>query len=118
MNVRLIEQLIELNAVVKRSRLSSNSGHGTFIQESSCCLFLYLFFIIIFITLLLCLATVSFRWYAVLFFQTLRFIRIKYIRIHGHTFSLFCLGYFMYLIERSVRFASYIPYTNKSIVYV
>ena len=24
----------------------------------------------------------------------------------------------MYAIERSVRFASYIPYTNKSIVYV
>ena len=50
--------------------MSSNPGHGTFIYESSCCLILYLFFIIIFIVhmFLFYLSTVSFRWY-VLFFK-------------------------------------------------
>ena len=38
--------------------------------------------------------------------------------VHKYCLPLSCLGSFMYAIEYSVRFASYIPHTNKSIIYV
>ena len=39
-------------------------------------------------------------------------------QIHKYYLPLSCLGSFMYAIECSVRFASCIRYTNKSIIYV
>ena len=82
MNVRLTEQLIELNAVVKPSRREFKFWSGNIYIEIIVLFISLLVFIIIFIVhVLFYLSTVSFRWY-VIFFPTLRYIRIKYIRIH------------------------------------
>ena len=68
MNVRLIEQLIELNAVVKPSRREFKFWSGHIYIEIILLFISLLVFIIIFIVhVLLYLSTVSFRWYAIFF---------------------------------------------------
>ena len=68
MNVRLIEQLIELNAVVKPSRHEFKSWSGNIYIEIIVLFISLLVFIIIFIVhVLFYLSTVSFRWYLIFF---------------------------------------------------
>ena len=68
MNVRLIEQLIELNAVVKPSRSKFKSWSWN-IYIGIIVLFTYSLLLFLLFTILFYLSTVSFRWYAVFLFK-------------------------------------------------
>ena len=81
MTVSLTEQLIELNAVVKPSRREFKSSSWNIYIEISMLFILYYYF---YCSRFYCIYLL-YHFAGMRFFQTLRYIRIKYIRIHEQT---------------------------------